>query len=157
MKPLILGWREWASLPEINIPLIKAKIDTGAKTSSLHAFDLKIEQKNNQIYAKFLIYPLQNNRSVAVPVKAKVIDQRLVKSSNGQTEMRPVIRSLIKIGEYKWEIDITLTNRDIMKHRFLLGRSAMSGFQIEPDRSYLHGKMVKKRILAAYESEFLVS
>ena len=154
MKPLILGWREWASLPEFNIPFIKVKVDTGAKTSSLHAFNLSCINVQNEEYAKFSICPLQNNHLILAPFIAKIIDKRTVKSSNGQAEIRPVIRSKIRIGEYIWEIDITLTNRDIMKYRFLLGRSAMSGFNIEPDQSYLHGKISRRQLITTYQPEF---
>ncbi len=146
----IVGWREWASLPLLDIPLIKVKIDTGAKTSALHAYDLEIIEIGDTKHAKFFIHPLQTNDSVSIGVTAKIIDKRIIRSSNGQKEERFVIRSPIQIGGHRWDIDITLTNRDIMHHRMLLGREAMSSMLVNPTKAYCQGKIYLKQIRATY-------
>jgi hypothetical protein len=148
---LLVGWREWASLPDLNIPFIKIKIDTGAFTSALHAYDIDIIEENGQKFAEFFIHPLQKDNIVAVKAKALVVDLRNVKSSNGQKQLRVVIRSKIKIGNYESEIDITLTNRDIMKYRMLFGRKAMKNIIVSPGQSYCCGKISHSRLMDAYD------
>ena len=140
-ESLLVGWREWASLPMLNSPLIKVKIDTGAKTSALHAYDLEILETNNKKYAKFVIHPLQKNDNITRYALAEIIDSRVIRSSNGHKEERVVIRSPIKIGHYYWDIDITLTKRDIMRYRMLLGREAMKSLLVNPAKSYCQGKL----------------
>jgi hypothetical protein len=147
---LLIGWREWASLPELNIPFIKLKVDTGAFTSALHAYDIKILDEGDQKFAEFFIHPIQKNDEISIKVRALVVDIRNVKSSNGQMQQRVVIRSRIKIGNYESEIDITLTNRDIMKYRMLLGRRAMKNMLINPGQSYCCGKVGHARLMHAY-------
>jgi len=149
-ESLLVGWREWATLPKLNAPLIKVKIDTGAKTSALHAYDLDIVKKNGKKYAHFFIHPLQKNDVISRKAVAEIIDDRVVKSSNGQLEKRPVIKSLIEIGEYSWEIEITLTKRDIMHHRMLLGREAMNHMLIDPSKSYCLGRVSLKNAKLKY-------
>lgn len=146
----IVGWREWASLPTLGIPFIKAKIDTGAKTSALHAYDLEIITIDGKEYAKFFIHPLQRNDSVSIEAVAKIVDKRIIRSSNGQKEERLVIRSPIKIGNHSLDIDITLTNRDIMHHRMLIGREAMTSILVNPTKTYCQGKVSLKQIRTAY-------
>lgn len=148
--PLLLGWREWASLPTLNIPLIKVKIDTGAKTSALHAYDLEIIENDGKKYAHFVIHPLQKNDIICRKVVAEVIDMRIVRSSSGHKEERPVISSTIKVGNYAWDIEITLTKRDIMHHRMLLGREAMSLMLIDPSKSYCQGRVSLKNAKLEY-------
>jgi ribosomal protein S6--L-glutamate ligase len=150
LAPLLLGWKEWASLPSLNIPLIKVKIDTGAKTSALHAYDLKIIQNDGKKYAHFVIHPLQKNTIISRKAIAEVIDIRVIRSSNGQKEERPVINSTIRIGDYAWEIEITLTKRDIMHHRMLLGREAMSVMLIDPAKTYCQGRTSLKNARLKY-------
>lgn len=149
-ESLLVGWREWATLPKLNVPLIKVKIDTGAKTSALHAYDLEIVENNGKKYAHFFIHPLQKNDVISRKAVAEIIDDRVVKSSNGQLEKRPVIKSLIEIGEYSWEIEITLTKRDIMHHRMLLGREAMNHMLIDPSKSYCLGRVSLKNAKLKY-------
>ena len=153
-ESLLVGWREWASLPMLNTPLIKVKIDTGAKTSALHAYDLEILEMSNKKYAKFVIHPLQKNESITRCAIAEVIDSRVVRSSNGHKEERVVIRSPIKIGNHYWDIDITLTKRDIMRYRMLLGREAMKSLLVNPGRSYCQGKVSSKKARFEYGNNY---
>lgn len=141
----IIGWREWVALPFIGLQAIKAKIDTGAKTSSLHAFDIFIEQERDATYVLFKVHPLQNNLSLVVSCRAKLVDRRIVTDSGGHKEERYVIRTTLVIGNVKKRIELTLTNRESMKYRMLLGRAALKQFYIDPSQSYLAGKTLKQR------------
>jgi ribosomal protein S6--L-glutamate ligase len=152
----IIGWREWVSLPELNTPLIKVKIDTGAKTSALHAYDIDIVKIRGKNFVKFKIHPIQRNDNICCKAFSEVIDIRTVKSSSGCKENRIVIRSPIRIGEYVWNIDITLTNRDIMNHRMLLGREAMSDLLINPAKSYCQGFIPNRKAILSYNQNPLV-
>jgi hypothetical protein len=139
---LILGWREWVALPELNLPAIKAKVDTGAKTSALHAFQVDRYQKDSVDMVKFLIHPIQKNLDLQVECHAAILDQREVFDSGGHRENRYVIESLITIGDKTWPIELSLTNRDTMRFRMLLGRRAMENCAIvEPGASYLNGRI----------------
>lgn len=138
-----IGWREWVSLPELGIPKIKAKIDTGARTSALHAFALSPFKENNKYKIRFDIHPLQNNTSNVLTCVADIIDTRMVTDSGGHTEERFVIQTPITIGTDTWLIEITLTERDSMLFRMLLGRSAIrKRFMINPGRSFVTTKKV---------------
>lgn len=149
-ESLLVGWREWASLPMLNTPLIKVKIDTGAKTSALHVYDLEVIEMNDKKYAKFAIHPLQRNDNISRHALAEIIDTRVIRSSNGHKEERLVIRSPIRIGANYWDIDITLTKRDIMHHRMLLGREAMNSILVDPSKSYCQGKVSSKKAKLEY-------
>src|SRR5579872_1959316 len=122
---LITGWREWISLPELNIPRIKTKIDTGARTSALHAFHLELFEENNMHKVRFFIHPFQRKKKPNIECVANLKEMRWVMDSGGHREERPVIETLFSIGEYGWPIEITLTSRDDMRFRMLLGRTAM--------------------------------
>ena len=138
---IILGWREWVHLPDLGLPWIKAKVDTGAKTSCLHAFSLETFLKDGDDWVRFGIHPHQNETATEIYCEAKIIDQRVVSDSGGHKENRLVISSDIVIGEKQWPIEITLTNRDSMQFRMLLGRTAMQNLVVvKPDKSYLLGK-----------------
>lgn len=140
-KVKLIGWREWLSLPELGIRDIKAKIDTGARTSALHAFSLECYQENGIKMVRFGMHPLQKNTEFEQWCSAKVIDEREVTDSGGHRETRYVIRTPVKLGGHEWDIEVTLTNRDTMKFRMLLGRTAIAGnFCVDPDASYLFGK-----------------
>lgn len=152
MSKLILGWREWAELPELLVPLIKVKIDTGAKISALHTYDVKIIKKNNENFAKFIIHPIQRNEKIFINCVAKIIDMKTIKSTSGHKENRIVIRSPITIGNFTWDIDMTLTNRDIMNHRMLIGRRAMQNILIDPSKSFCQGKVSSKKAIGNYSS-----
>ena len=149
-QPLLIGWREWAKLPMLNTPLIKVKIDTGAKTSALHAYDINIIKYAGKEFAEFIIHPIQRNDVICRKSRAEIIDIRTIKSSNGHSENRIVIRSPIQIGPMQWDIDITLTNRDIMNHRMLLGREAMAKLLVSPAKSNCQGTVTKKQALIIY-------
>ena len=134
----ILGWREWVSLPELGIELIKAKVDTGARTSALHAFGIKPFRKEGKRRIRFKVHPLQHRVDVTVKCETDIIDVRWVTDSGGRRERRYVIETLIKVGEESWRAEITLTNRDTMRFRMLLGRTAVRyRFMVNPSMSYV--------------------
>ncbi|MGD8785238.1 MAG: ATP-dependent zinc protease [Thioalkalispiraceae bacterium] len=134
----IIGWREWVSLPELGIENIKAKVDTGARTSALHAFDLDVINNNGKRTVKFKMHPLQDNNEYVVECQADVIDERNVTDSGGHKERRLVIKTMVEIGDKRLPIEMTLTDRDTMKFRMLLGRTSLKrNFVVEPGKSYL--------------------
>lgn len=139
-----VGWREWLSLPDLGIKRIKAKVDTGARTSSLHAFDIEYYQRGKSEFVKFTIHPEQKTSKNEKVCRAKVLEFRKVKSSNGQTEVRPVILTTVKVLDEVFEIEITLTNRDEMGFRMLLGRESLrKRFLVDAGKSY-YSKELKK-------------
>lgn len=144
-KYKIIGWREWVGLPELAIPRIKAKIDTGARTSALHAFALNPFTENAKARISFEIHPLQHNTEMIIRCVADVIDRRLVTDSGGHEEERYVICTPITIAGQSWPIEITLTERENMLFRMLLGRSALrKRFVVNPARSFVTTKVHKK-------------
>lgn len=145
-----VGWREWASLPELNISAIKVKIDTGAKTSALHAFELENFTKKGDDYVRFQVHPLQKNNTIIRYCEARILEQRTVKSSNGQKEVRFTILTPIRMGQKEWDIELTLTNRDLMSYRMLLGREAMEALTVKPSSSFLQGKLKNKQAIGKY-------
>lgn len=141
---MLLGWREWIRLPELNIPAIKAKIDTGARTSALHAFRLETYNENGFEMVQFDIHPLQKRNDIVLTCTAEIIDYRRVSDSGGHREMRYVIKTPVSIGDAVWDIEITLTDRDTMRFRMLLGRTGMAGeVLIDPAASYLTGRKLR--------------
>ncbi|WP_417665764.1 ATP-dependent zinc protease [Pseudidiomarina sp.] len=135
-----LGWREWGSLPDLGINALKMKVDTGARTSCLHAFKLEPFEKNGENWLRIWLHPEQHSDRVLV-CESKIHDQREVTDSGGHTELRYVILSTLTIGDFSQPVELTLTNRDTMKFRMLLGRQAMRGhFIVDPDKSYLFGQ-----------------
>lgn len=138
----VIGWREWADLPSLKIKNIKGKIDSGARSSSLHAFDLKFYKKGNSEFVKFKVHPDQRSTAKTVECRSKVLERRTVKSSNGKSELRPVIVTDLEMMDQKWPIELTLTNRDEMGFRLLLGREAFrKRFLVDAGRSYYCKKM----------------
>jgi hypothetical protein len=136
-----IGWREWLQLPDLGVPRIKVKVDTGARSSSLHAFNLQVCELDGRQVLKFEIHPLQNATQPAILTTADLVEFRRVRSSTGHEELRPVIRTLARLGTRSWPIEITLTNRDEMGFRMLLGRRAIiNHFVVDPARSYLCSK-----------------
>lgn len=140
MDKTTLGWREWISLPELGIEAVKAKVDSGARSSALHTFELETFSENGIARVRFSIHPYQHDASVVKTCVAELLDERNVTDSGGHTELRPVISTTLRLGGVTKKIEITLTNRENMKFRMLLGRTAMTGdFLIDPQRSYLLG------------------
>jgi len=141
MGLIMLGWREWVSLPELGIESIKAKVDTGARSSALHTFELEPFSEDGIAKVRFSIHPYQHDLSIVRECVANLVDQRNVTDSGGHTELRPVISTPVCMGGITKQIEITLTNRENMKFRMLLGRTAMHGdFSVDPAGSYLLGK-----------------
>lgn len=138
-KPM-LGWREWVALPEFNIPQIKAKIDTGARSSALHAFAIEPYRKGGQRWIMFAIHPVQKQTDVVIECHAPVKDRRLVSDSGGHKQRRYVIETQLVLGHSAINAEITLTNRDSMLFRMLIGRTAINDrFLINAHASYLQG------------------
>ncbi len=134
----IIGWREWVALPDLGITCIKAKIDSGARTSALHAFSLEVYTQDKQQRARFLLHPIQKDEKTVVQCEADVIDERWVMDSGGHKELRYVIRTALMMNNTAWPIEVTLTKRDTMGFRMLLGRSAIKGrFLVNPYQSFL--------------------
>ena len=147
-KTLTLGWREWVGLPKLGLPAIKAKVDTGARTSTLHAFELRPFSRDGKNFVEFKIHPLQKDADTVITSTAEVIDERYVTDSGGHREKRLIIVTPVTIGAYSWPIEMTLTARDNMMFRMLLGRTAIKGIaNVDPSRSYLVGK--KPRALSS--------
>ena len=146
-KLLTFGWREWISLPELGISRIKAKIDTGARTSALHAFELRPFSEGGRDRVEFQLHPVQKDNDTAVTCQADVLDKRVVTDSGGHKEERFVIETLLKVGQHQWPIEVTLTARDDMLFRMLIGRTALKArVQVNPARSYEVGKKKKVKV-----------
>ncbi len=148
---VLIGWQEWCALPKLHIPAIKAKIDSGAKTSALHASDIHPFHRHGELFVQFLVQPLQRTQKFETACTALVIDQRNVMNSGGHKELRYVITTAITLGQMTWEIDITLTNRDPMTFRMLLGRDALKGHSmIDPGKILCQGKLKSKQLRTLY-------
>lgn len=140
-QKMIVGWREWVALPQLQIPAVKAKVDTGARTSALHAFFVEPFWANSVLQVRFLLHPLQRRTDIVRDCVATVVDQRLVTDSGGHREQRYVIETLVQIGALERNIEITLTNREEMGFRMLLGRTALrQRVVVDPDLSYQTGR-----------------
>ena len=139
-KPM-LGWREWAALPELNISQIKAKVDTGARSSALHAFAIDPYKKGKQAWVMFALHPIQKETDTVIECHAAVKDRRIVSDSGGHKQRRYVIETPLILGAHTINAEITLTNRDSMLFRMLIGRTAMTDrFLINAQASYIQGK-----------------
>ena len=150
---IILGSEEWCSFPELGIPTIKARVDSGAKTSALHAINIAPFKKEGQNWVKFDINPIQNNVKTVIHCEAPLVDKRIVKSSSGFREERYVIQTNLEIGNSNWIIEMTLTNRDSMGFRMLLGREAMSGrVLVDPEQQYLLGQPTHDSLKEVYKN-----
>jgi hypothetical protein len=147
-EPLKIGWREWVGLPDLRVGAIKAKVDTGARTSALHAYHIEPFRRGGALWLRFELHPMQRSEARKVACEARAIDERAVRNSGGGVERRYIIRTLLRLGEEVWPIELALANRDQMGFRMLLGRTALQGRAlIEPGRSYLLGARPPKRRL----------
>lgn len=145
-QKLTLGWREWLSLPDLGIGSIKAKLDTGARTSALHVFYLERFCEGDTPWVHFGVHPLQKNARKEVYCRAPVADERWVSDSGGHREWRMVIETRICAGEWCWPLELSLTNRDNMRFRMLLGRTAMvQRLRVDPAASYRLGRPSKRK------------
>jgi ribosomal protein S6--L-glutamate ligase len=148
---LIVGSEEWCSFPSLNIPAIKARVDSGAKTSSMHAFNIHSFKRNGQSWVSFEVHPVQNDRKTTVRCESPIVDRRYVKSSSGTREKRYVISAPLQMGGDVWEIELTLSNRDTMGYRMLLGREAMNGrMLVDPAESFCLGDMAITEVSQLY-------
>jgi len=155
LPKLIIGWQEWALLPKLGIPAIKCKIDTGAKTSALHADNLETYYRHGEKYVQFVVHPLQRHKRVEVACTAKVLDERVITNSGGKKEQRLVIKTPIVLGHLTWPIEISLTNRDPMVFRMLLGRDALKHlFMIDAARALCQGKKSTQTLKKLYGAPF---
>ena len=138
---LLLGWREWLTLPGLGLPAIKAKVDTGARTSALHAFQVDPVQRAGRLYVRFGVHPLQHRADIVVYGEAPVRDRRQVSDSGGHREERYVIETALVLADHEWPIELTLTNRETMLFRMLLGRTAVAGHAlVDPEQSFVTGR-----------------
>ncbi len=154
---ILVGNREWCALPALGIPAVKARIDSGAKTSSIHAFNIRKFRKKGELWVRFEIHPIQKNKKTSIHCEAPVIDERKVKSSSGHSEKRFVIATPLQLGTESWEIELTLSNRDAMGYRMLLGRQAMNGrILIDPEHGYCLGRLGGSALKQLYTTKDLV-
>ena len=144
----VIGWREWIELPELGISRVKAKVDTGARSSALHAFDVKTVKRGRREYVTFKVHPRQRDTKLTVEARAEVVEHRLVRSSGGQRTLRPVIETLVEFDGESWPIELTLVGRDEMGFRMLLGRQAVRGrFVVDAGNSFFGPKPVRRSSL----------
>ncbi|MFJ2369933.1 ATP-dependent zinc protease [Microbacterium sp. NPDC087665] len=137
----LTGWREWVSLPDLGVDWLKAKIDTGARTSSLHAFDIEEFERDGESWVRFRVKPWQDSQEDAVVVESPIHDRRAVRSSSGHAQQRIVVELLIRLVDREVLAEVTLSNRDEMGFRMLIGREALRrGFIVDPARSFLGGR-----------------
>jgi hypothetical protein len=146
-----IGWREWITLPHLGVEQVKAKIDTGARSSALHAFEIETFEQQGKAMLRFKIHPKQKNDAFVIETEAELLGQREVRNSGGQTELRPVIQTAVTLNGQTWPIELTLTNRDSMGFRMLLGREAVRGrFLVDAGQSFLqsaaqHSTLIQQR------------
>ena len=142
----VIGWREWIGLPDLGIKTIKAKVDTGARSSSLHAFDLEDFERDGEAWVRFNVHPVQRKTHKVIQTEAKVLEFRSVRSSSGESSTRPVVVTNIWLLGVTWPVELTLANRDEMGFRMLLGREAFRGrFVVDAGVSYYGGRPKRKK------------
>lgn len=144
MAKQVIGWREWVALPDWGVSRIKAKIDTGARSSALHAYEVVRFAEDDKAMVAFEIHPKQRSGAGAIRISAEVVDERTVRNPGGRSEVRPVVRTMVRWNGLEWPLDLTLTRRDEMGFRLLLGRQAVRGRAVvDPGRSFLGEKEVR--------------
>lgn len=132
-----IGWREWLALPELGIARIKAKVDTGARSSALHAYDIAYFDHQGSQFVRFKVHPVQRNSRIVRACEAEVIDMRNVTTSGGHITLRPVIFTDVELSNQRWKVELTLIARDEMGFRMLLGRQALRDhFLVDPGSSF---------------------
>lgn len=142
----VIGWREWVALPELGIKRIKVKVDSGARSSSLHAFDMKTFERDGGQWVRFKVHPIQRSSKKTVFVEARIIEYRSVKSSTGVAKKRPVIITAVELLGETWPVELTLASRDNMGFRMLLGREAFRGrFLVDCGKSFYGGRPKKQK------------
>lgn len=147
----LIGWREWVGLPEFGITSIKAKVDTGARSSSIHAVNIEQFELDGVEKVRFQIAPVQHDDQPLIQAEAKLLCQRTVTDSGGHQEKRPVVLTTVSLGQAIWPIELTLTNRDVMGFRMLLGRQAIRDrFLVHPGHSFLQSS--RRQAKAAKET-----
>jgi ribosomal protein S6--L-glutamate ligase len=148
---ITIGCEEWCAFPDLGIPAIKARVDSGAKTSSIHAFNIQKFRRKGESWVSFEVHPLQNNRRAVIRCEKPIVDKRVVKSSSGISETRYVVIATLKIGPQVWDVELTLANRDSMGYRMLLGREAMGGrMVVDPALNFCLGKVVSGTLQEYY-------
>lgn len=149
---LVLGAEEWCKFPDLSIPAVKARVDSGAKTSALHALNIKTFQRDGSSWVRFDVCPLQENRKTLINCEAPIHDRRTVKSSSGSIEKRYVIKTSMAVGDHSWDVELTLTNRDAMGYRMLLGREAMIGrLIVDPENTFALGDISGAELSELYK------
>lgn len=142
----IIGWREWVGLPDLTVGRIKAKVDSGARSSSLHAFDIVHFERDGEPWVKFKVHPIQRSDRRTIEAEAPVADSRMVRSSNGKAQMRTVISTRVSLLGKEWQVELTLADRNQMSFRMLLGREAFRRrFLVDAGSSYRGGKPKRKK------------
>jgi hypothetical protein len=142
MTELTIGWKEWVALPDLQIPAIKAKVDTGARTSALHATRITVVTKPSGPWVRYVVHPLRSHPEIAFQCESALLDQRDIKNSGGQVESRYVIETTVVLGGARWSTTLSLTSRDDMLFRMLLGRTTLNDrVMIYPGEKYLTGKV----------------
>ena len=146
----VIGWREWIGLPDLGIKNIKVKVDTGARSSSLHAFNQRVFEQEGVKWVRFQVHPVQRKSDKTVEVEAEIVEFRSVRSSSGRSTIRPVIVTNVVLLGITWPIELTLASRDEMGFRMLLGREAFRGrFLVNAGKSFYNGKPKRKRKISA--------
>lgn len=136
----VAGWREWVAFPDLGVPRIKAKLDTGARSSALHAFAVREFTDRGRRMVRFEVHPLQRRADRSVEVVAELVERRVVRPSSGVGQLRRVIRTTLEMDGDRWPIELTLARRDAMGFRLLLGRQALRGrYLVDPGRSFVLG------------------
>lgn len=139
-----IGWREWVALPALGIDRIKAKVDTGARTAALHAWQVRRFERDGELWVRFEVHPVQRDNGIRAACEARLAGEKVIRNSGGLREKRPVIVTDVKLGTHTWPIELTLTNRDQMGFRMLLGRASVRGrFVVDPSTSYRSRKFEK--------------